>query len=1160
MTTGKRKKWRRQASSEKTPIIDVDPPLSGAEEPTEVPFGPNPGRYVLEQEVARGGLGRIVSAHDRQLGRRVAVKQLLEPGPRRAGRLLREAFITARLQHPAIVPVHDAGRAPSGEPFYSMKLVEGTPLDQAIAEARSFRERAALVPRLIAVVDAVAYAHGQGVVHRDLKPANVLLGAFGETVVVDWGMAKEYAPGAGVDGPLDEPRPSTGSPTSAALTREGAVVGTPAYMAPEQALGSASDPRADVHALGAMLYHVLAGEPPYQGAASAVLAAVVAGPPTPLREREPAVPEELAAIVAKAMARDPQERYASAAALAQDLRRFETGKLVAAHAYGMWALVRRWARRHRAAVLVATVLTTVMVVTGVVAIARIVSERERARAAWAIAERQRTVAEEQSRRVEERASEQKLLQARALIDGDPTAALAWLKEWRFEPTHAADALAIAAEAHSLGVARHVLLVPGKQVQGLAWSPTGSLLAAAFDDGVRLVRADGALAHVRRDHSARLESVRVSSDGQLGLSLDVSGKLRLWPTTSGAALAVGDEGAPITAFELVGDSLALLRRDGGVEMYARGSSSAVDKAARMRRSGSRADRDARAIAPLAGGWLALARSSASDDPTHEVIAWRPGAKERRLYTTKERVLALGAAPDGSRLWLVTADGKITVISWPRGAARSLGQARTSPVRATFAPKGELLAVSGQDRQVFLHRAGSEQVRTLVGHTDTVYALVFSPDGSLLASGGFDGEIRLWEQSGEPLATLRGHREPVLLLDFSADGKLLASMASDGTVRVWPIPPRKRLRLGDTGALALAYAPDGRQLAASGVDGRVRWWSLTGGGALVGQSDHVGLVGDLAWPRPDTLVGGALDGRAWAWSPAGGTARVIGRHEASVERIAASVAGHSIASVASDGTVGLWALGKDDGRGGRILGEHPDAIAVAMAPDGQLVASVGGDGMVRLWGVGSEPERVLSGDGSPLFEVAFAPDGREVAAVSEKGGVFLWQVASGQGRAVMAHELLAFDVGFSPDGRFLASTGWDGALRVFDRHEGEVRVLGRVRGPLFDLAFAPQGGHIAAGASDQAVRIWQVNSEISRSLRVFEGTPQRIAFAPDGKTVAAAGRDTPPCTWSDPFADLPPRDEAGLAAFLAARTSARIDVTSASTRSSGAGMSWAPLDVP
>jgi tetratricopeptide (TPR) repeat protein len=364
---------------------------SPAADPSELPFVDR-GNYAVEGEFARGGMGRILSARDRRLGRVVALKELQATGTPDSRRFVREALVTARLQHPAIVPIYEAGRWPDGVPFYAMKLVSGRSLDALIRGAEGgFAGRLALLPHLLAVAEAVAFAHSQRVVHRDLKPANVLVGGFGETVVVDWGLAKDLSTGTGEEVDAGAEAVAAGAQHDTVV---GSVLGTPAYMAPEQARGEGIDERADVYALGAMLYYLLAGTPPRSGTTvQEVLAAAASERPVPVSEREPLTPPDLAAIVDKAMDAAPERRYPTARELAEDLRRFLTGQLVSAHRYSPGELVRRWIRQHKAVLTVAAVLSLALVVAllgGFLAVrrqARIAeAERDRARAAAAQAE------------------------------------------------------------------------------------------------------------------------------------------------------------------------------------------------------------------------------------------------------------------------------------------------------------------------------------------------------------------------------------------------------------------------------------------------------------------------------------------------------------------------------------------------------------------------------------------------------------------------------------------------------------------------------------------------------------------------------------------------------------------------------------------------------
>jgi tetratricopeptide (TPR) repeat protein len=356
-------------------------------------IGPDTGgreftsRYILGSEIARGGMGVIVTAYDQRLDRSVAVKLLDSEEPVLQARFAREIRVTASLQHPGIVPIYDAGALPDGRLFYAMRHVPGASMEQVMAATYHEAPRLDLLVSVMAAADAVAYAHDHGIIHRDLKPSNILVGRFGETVVIDWGLARVEDAGT-----LDEPSTSTPEP-SPDRTRDGTVLGTPRYMAPEQARGEPATRGSDVYALGAILYHALSGVPPVEAdQVRAVLEQVSRAETRPLAQVVPGLPVDLVAIVERAMRLAPESRYTSAAELAADLRRFQAGQLVAAHAYSRRELVRRFLRRHKTMVAVVSLFTVVLALGGILGIRGIIAEREKAELQRQQAELQRQTA------------------------------------------------------------------------------------------------------------------------------------------------------------------------------------------------------------------------------------------------------------------------------------------------------------------------------------------------------------------------------------------------------------------------------------------------------------------------------------------------------------------------------------------------------------------------------------------------------------------------------------------------------------------------------------------------------------------------------------------------------------------------------------------------
>ncbi|HVS39886.1 MAG TPA: serine/threonine-protein kinase [Gemmataceae bacterium] len=368
-------------------------------------------RYTLSRLHASGGIGRVWLAHDATLGRDVALKELR---PERAGnpavwaRFLKEAQVTGQLEHPSIVPIYELGRRPeTQQPFYTMRFVRGRTLAEAsaayhrrraVGEAKPLELRD-LLTAFVGVCNAAAYAHSRGVLHRDLKPQNVVLGDYGEVMVLDWGLARL------TDRPDDEAPPlELPAEGQTDETMQGQVLGTPAYMAPEQAEGRLDllGPASDVYGLGAILYEILTGAPPFTGEETVgVLRRVVHEPPARPRSVNASSPAPLEAVCLKALAKKPKDRYASAKELATEVQHWLADEPVTAYAEPLMVRAGRFARRHRTAVAVAAALLVFGVAGLSVAAVLINGQRQKAEDNFKLAQAARAQAEQNFQKAEE---------------------------------------------------------------------------------------------------------------------------------------------------------------------------------------------------------------------------------------------------------------------------------------------------------------------------------------------------------------------------------------------------------------------------------------------------------------------------------------------------------------------------------------------------------------------------------------------------------------------------------------------------------------------------------------------------------------------------------------------------------------------------------------
>ena len=719
--------------------------------------------YAIGPEIARGGMGKILSARDRRLRRDVVIKVTRHQGQLVDPRFEREALITARLQHPSIVRVYEAGILNDGRAFYAMERVRGRSLEVVLEETETIAERLALLPHAIAVADAIAYAHSEGVLHRDLKPSNVLVGPFGETVVIDWGLAKDLR---AAELPIVESRASSSSDGS--LTQDGSVLGTPSYMAPEQARGEPVDERTDVYALGVLLYTLLTGSPPHRGQSTTeVLDAVATGKRMPISQRDPSVPAELATIVEHAMEHAPEDRYQSAKTIADELRQFTAGKLVASHQYSLWRLLKRWLWRHRITASVAAFAVVVLAATLVLSFRKLREERSEAERAKDDALLAQVKAE--------RAKDSLIIdQARAMLEIDPSKAAAWLRKASNGALAEPKSYAIAALAAELGLAR-VLEGHTNDVEHVIAAPDGVHVATGSDDSTaRWWNVDDGSFVELRGHVGPIETMTMSPDGTYLATAGTDHDIWLWELNGGGKRRLTGHTNTVrgVAFSPDGKSLASTSEDGSLFVW--DVVSGVGKEIRHHHHGLRP------------------------------VVWTPDGKT---------VIIGGYDGQIGRLDPVTGNGEMQ-------------QAHRAELRTiVISPDGKYLAAGDEDGTATLWTIDGQRVRTLPGHTDVTRALVFSPDGKHLVSAGGDDLVHVNAVPDGPLVELKGNAAGVKAIDISRDGQFVASAGIDGSVWVWPITGGKGRRFRGHGfaVKAVSFLKDGRLVSGS-EDDMARVWRL------------------------------------------------------------------------------------------------------------------------------------------------------------------------------------------------------------------------------------------------------------------------------------------------------------------------------------------------
>ena len=719
--------------------------------------------YDVEAIVGHGGMGQVLRATDRRLGRVVAIKEVVSRVHQE--RLEREAQVTAKLQHPAIVPIYEAGKWPNGNAFYTMRLVAGETLAKEIKTKKTFETRLGLLSNVVSVVDALAYAHAQGVIHRDLKPQNILVGEFGETVVIDWGLAKELG-GPPANSSHEDESPDTDRSRAGYggenLTRVGEILGTPGFMAPEQAAGAAADERSDVYALGAILYTVLAGQPPYwdtdsKASSDQLVEITIKRPPTNIETLAPSVPSDLAAIVTRAMNPEPGDRFMNAQAMASELHRFEAGRLLESRNYSVWERTWRWVQKHRALVGVVAAALLVVASVGAIAIINVLASRDDERRARRTAEAEKI--------------ELVFQQARAALATDPTATLAWLKQYPEDGPRRGAAGLLSVEARSRGVSWRVFESQSAEVEDLQFGGR-RLFAAANYAPLRIWNLDsGESTDVSEISPGRIGYDQVSqtllapADGRIARYSLVKGTIEY----SGKSRPSSIGGFPKFAFNR-DQRVALLASHKELFRW----SLSDDKRSRRKPFTTQGLETVGTFA-LFGKWTL--RKQALDGKTEpEKVADKIGFYLGEPSFASSRLTGRYAIAHEYKVYLgsVSSDELTTFV--PKATA--------IPTAVGISDDGKTLAVGNDLGEVTIFDVDSKTEITRFG-TDGTYItnVAVTKNGDRVFAGTESGGLVIGTR--EELSTttrLRAHVGPLRQLALSPDDALLATASIDGSTRV------------------------------------------------------------------------------------------------------------------------------------------------------------------------------------------------------------------------------------------------------------------------------------------------------------------------------------------------------------------------------------------
>jgi WD40 repeat protein/serine/threonine protein kinase len=1023
------------------------PPEDGGE-----PVTGTLGDYRIVREVGRGGMGVVYEAEQISLGRRVALKVLPFASTMDAKQLQRfknEARAAASLHHEHIVPVYGVG-CERGVHFYAMQLIDGKSLAVLIRQLRgepaspgreppspkgdgdlttSFpgtvppptEEVAALatqvsrkdrthyrnIAEMIAqAADALEHAHSLGIVHRDVKPGNLILDDAGHLWVTDFGLARF---GSDAD-----------------LTMTGDLLGTLRYMSPEQALAKHGlvDHRTDVYSLGATLYELLTLRPAMDGAdKQEILKKIAFEEPQAPRRVDRAIPAELDTITLKALAKEPAERYATAGAVAEDLRRWLSDQTIKAKPPTVRQRLVKWGRRHPSLV-GATGVVLLLAVAGLT-VSNVVIKRETERKVEALKEKTGALAVANLRYYAAQmnlamqawdagdlARTLELLETqRPKFDQEDLRSFEWYYLWRLcqsglraRLNHEADYVAFLPDGKTLASTgmgsfklwdvssgQEKLRWPGGHLGVLSVSPDGKYLGTSGDaDGTRLWDAKSGK-QVAAIADARFPTF--SPDGKL-MAVARNADIEFWDLATNWDLATKRPHS-------------VLRVSGHVGVWLGGFVFAPDGSAIVR-----IDNNRMRIYRLAGD------------------QWQEGSEIPGLGWSSPSVFS----PDGQTIAVGGSDLKIHIYAADTGNERYTLPGHTGIVSAVaFSPDGKYLASAGGDRTVRLWDLATRKQQACYPHTGPVSSVAFAPDGKQLASAGVYDRPRIWDTALVQVPSELRHSGAVRFLAFTPNGKTLVSGGACPT-QLWDVATEKAAPLnGHTENMSVfSLSPDGKTLAALGPEKTVKLWDLTTGQARDSIQAQTDMSGAAFSPDGKTLAAwnsrkSGLTVNLWDVATQKELAPLQAQGPWSILSVLFSpdsktlVAGSRSRFVAWDVTSTQQKMVVWPDR------EQARTESLAFSPDGKILATGSSNGMIRLWNAdGSQLQAILKGHSEVIQAMAFSPDGKTLAAVSANK-LRLWDVATRQERiTVKGHTGDILCLAFARDGNTLA-TGEPGRNR-------------------------------------------------------------------------------------------------------------------------------------